>query len=122
MAALRAEDYSAYYTILDNMKKKAGTSGELAPAYSEVAVPVAKAMNKFVNEDYRQALDGLLPVQGSLWRMGGSIAQRDLIEWTLLEVAIRAGEEKIAQSLVNERLSSKPDSHVNARFLGHIEA
>ena len=122
MAALRAEDYSAYYTILDNMKKKAGTSGELAPAYSEVAVPVAKAMNKFVNEDYRQALDGLLPVQGSLWRMGGSIAQRDLIEWTLLEAAIRAGEEKIAQSLVNERLSSRPDSHVNARFLGGIEA
>ncbi len=79
-------------------------------------------MNKFVNEDYRQALDGLLPVQGSLWRMGGSIAQRDLIEWTLLEAAIRAGEEKIAQSLVNERLSSRPDSHVNARFLGGIEA
>jgi hypothetical protein len=54
--------------------------------------------------------------------MGGSIAQRDLIEWTLLEAAIRAGEEKIAQSLVNERLSSRPDSHVNARFLGGIEA
>ena len=52
---------------------------------------------------------------------GGSIAQRDLIEWTLLEAAIRSGEEKIAQSLVNERLSSRPDSHVNARFLGGIE-
>ena len=85
-------------------KKKAGASGELAPAYSEVAIPVAKAMNKFVNEDYRQALDGLLPVQGSLWRMGGSIAQRDLIEWTLLETAIRAGEGKIAGN------TSSPDN------------
>ena len=46
-------------------------------------------MNKFVNGDYKAALDGLLPVQGSLWRMGGSIAQRDLIEWTMVEAGIR---------------------------------
>jgi hypothetical protein len=77
-------------------------------------------MNKFVNGDYKAALDGLLPVQGSLWRMGGSIAQRDLIEWTMVEAGIRAGEKNVAMSLVNERLSSRPDSVINARFMGDL--
>ena len=57
------------------------------------------AMNKFVNEDFKEALEGLLPVQGSLWRMGGSIAQRDIIELTTAVAAIRAGEKNIALSL-----------------------
>ena len=42
--------------------------------------------------------------------MGGSIAQRDIIEPTTAVAAIRAGEKNIALSLINERLSSKPDS------------
>ena len=74
-------------------------------------------MNKFVNEDFKEALEGLLPVQGSLWRMGGSIAQRDIIELTTAVAAIRAGEKNIALSLINERLSSKPDSFINAKLV-----
>ena len=45
-----------------------------------------------MNEDFKEAL-GLLPIQGSLWRMGGSIAQRDIIELTTAVAAIRAGEK-----------------------------
>ena len=52
--------------------------------------------------------------------MGGSIAQRDLIEWTMVEAGIRAGEKNVAMSLVNERLSSRPDSVINARFMGDL--
>ena len=120
MSALKANDCPAYNSILENMKSRGQGNSELAPAYNEVAVPIAEAMNKFVNGDYKAALDGLLPVQGSLWRMGGSIAQRDLIEWTMVEAGIRAGEKNVAMSLVNERLSSRPDSVINARFMGDL--
>mgnify|MGYP006255308285 FL=1 len=64
MSALKANDCPAYNSILEKMKSRGQGNSELAPAYTEVAVPIAEAMNKFVNGDYKAALDGLLPVQG----------------------------------------------------------
>ena len=120
--SLTANDHFAYQSVLNNIKSKANTDNELAPAYREVAQPIVEAMNKFVNEDFKEALEGLLPVQGSLWRMGGSIAQRDIIELTTAVAAIRAGEKNIALSLINERLSSKPDSFINAKLVETVAA
>lgn len=60
--------------------------------------------------------------EAKLWRMGGSIAQRDLVEWTLTEAAIRAGLRDVALSLTNERLALKPGSAVNRHFLEAAEA
>ena len=54
------------------------------------------------------AVDGLLGAEAELWRVGGSIAQRDLVEWTLTEAAIRAGQRDVALSLANERLALRP--------------
>ena len=68
-----------------------------------------------------EMLDRLLPVEAELWRMGGSIAQRDLIEWTLTEAAIRSGQRNIALSLANERLALRPDSVVNRQFQEQAE-
>lgn len=42
-----------------------------------------------------------------------SHAQRDVIERTILEAAIRAGNKTIAESLVQERLSHRPNSTYN---------
>ena len=49
--------------------------------------------------------------------MGGSNAQRDVIDWTLAEAAVRAGERDIALSLAHERLATRPESAPNRRFL-----
>lgn len=117
MAALRAGDRAAYQTVLDGMKRSAAAGGELVPAYRDIAIPVSEAMADFVDRDYIAATDGLLNVRAELWRMGGSIAQRDLVEWTLTESAIRANQRNIALSLVNERLALRPESVVNRHFL-----
>ncbi|MEM9359398.1 MAG: tetratricopeptide repeat protein [Pseudomonadota bacterium] len=122
MAALRAGDTSAYGTVLEGMERSAGLGGELVPAYRDVAIPIAKAMGRFVDKDYVGAVDGLLPVEAELWRMGGSIAQRDLVEWTLTEAAIRAGQKDVAIALSNERLALRPESVVNKQFLQEAEA
>ena len=116
MAALRAGERAVYETVLANMKRSAASGGELVPAYRDVAIPAAEAMACFVDGDYAGAVDGLLTVQPNLWRMGGSIAQRDLIEWTLTEAAVRAGKRNVALSLVNERITLRPASPVNQRF------
>ncbi len=121
MAALRAGDRDAYDTVLAGMKRAAAAGGELMPAYRDVAIPTAEAMTCFVDGDYAGAVEGLLPVEANLWRMGGSIAQRDLVEWTLTEAAIRSGQRNIARSLANERLMLRPDSAVNQQFLERAE-
>ena len=64
----------------------------------------------------------LLPARADLWRMGGSYAQRDLIDWTLAEAAVRAGQRDVAVSLAHERLGLRPESAPNQRFLAEAEA
>ena len=49
---------------------------------------------------------------------GGSHAQRDIIDWTLTEAAIRGGMTGMAEALANERVALKPHSPVNRDFLG----
>lgn len=117
MAALRADDRAAYEIVLAGMKRSAAAGGELVPAYRDVAIPIAQAMADFVDGNYAGAVEGLLRAEADLWRMGGSIAQRDLIEWTLAEAAIRAGQRSVALSLANERLALRPESAVNQNFL-----
>jgi hypothetical protein len=76
----------------------------------------------FVRGEYGDALEGLLGTRTQLSRMGGSIAQRDLIEWTILVAAIRACARNTALSLANERLAFRPESAVNNRFLEQARA
>jgi tetratricopeptide (TPR) repeat protein len=121
MAALKAGDRGAYETVLAGMKRQAAAGGELAPTYASVAVPIAEAMACYVDGDYAAAVEGLLPVEANLWRMGGSIAQRDLVEWTLTEAAIRSGQRNVALALANERLAMRPASVVNRRFMERAE-
>jgi hypothetical protein len=64
----------------------------------------------------------LLPARFNLWKMGGSHAQRDVIEWTLAVAAVRAGQHDIALSLAYERLATRPESVPNRRFLRQAEA
>jgi tetratricopeptide (TPR) repeat protein len=122
MAALKAGDRGAYETVLAGMKRRAAADSELAPTYRDVAVPIAEAMACYVDGDYAAAVEGLLPVEANLWRMGGSIAQRDLVEWTLTEAAIRSGQRNVALSLANERLAMRPESVVNQRFMERAAA
>jgi hypothetical protein len=50
-------------------------------------------------------LDELLPIRERVHEFGGSHAQRDAVERTLLEAAIRASRTDLALALVSERLS-----------------
>lgn len=50
-------------------------------------------------------------------RFGGSHAQRDIIDWTLTDSALRAGHCSMSEALAHERLALKPHSPVNREFL-----
>ena len=122
MTALRAGQGVAFESLLHKMREKAAQGAELAAAYRDLAVPAVEALAHFTAGHYRDAVEGLLAVRADLWRMGGSIAQRDLLDWTLNKAAVHARLPDVARSLTNERLSLRPDSAINRYFHEQAQA
>jgi tetratricopeptide (TPR) repeat protein len=122
MTALRAGERAAFDTLLASMETSAAASGELAPAYRDIGLPVVDALAKMAKGAPGDALEILLPVRPHLWRMGGSKAQRDLVDWTLLVAAVNAGNRPVAMALANERLAARPGSAVNQHLLEKAQA
>ncbi len=81
-----------------------------------IGLPFCRALQAFARGDYASAVDQLLPIRYRTHRLGGSHAQRDIIAWTLLEAALRAGRYKLARALANERTALKPTSPQNWKF------
>lgn len=73
----------------------------------EVIVPLCEAFAALVEERFHEAargLDALLPV---LRRVGGSAAQREVVEETLLYALVSAGRCDAARRLLDSRLDRK---------------
>ncbi len=76
----------------------------------DIGGPLCRGILAFADRDYAQAVNLVAPVRAIAHRFGGSHAQRDVIDLTLIEAAIRAGEAELAWSLTQERLAARPDS------------
>jgi hypothetical protein len=72
---------------------------------SAVGLPVCRSLLHFGRGSYDEVLDDLMPIRTRVHEFGGSHAQRDAVERTLLEAAIRASRTDLALALVSERLS-----------------
>lgn len=83
---------------------------------ADVGMPLINGFIAFHAGDYRKAITLMRPVRNIAARFGGSHAQRDVVDLTLLEAALRAGENALAQSLVAERAAAKHDSPLVALF------
>ena len=70
-----------------------------------IGLPVCRSLVQFGRGEYRSVIADLLPIRTRVHRFGGSHAQRDAVERTLLEAAMRAGRLELASALVSERLS-----------------
>ena len=84
-------------------------------------VPLIEVFAAFWRGDYQAAADHLYGVRYIANSFGGSHAQRDIIDWTLTEAAIRGGLTDLAEALAHERLALKPHSPVNRAFLARAE-
>ncbi len=104
------------------MRETAASNAESAACYREVGVPLIEGLMAFHRGAYGQAVDVLQPLRFDLWRIGGSKAQRDVVDWTLTEAAVRAGLRDVALSLANERLALRPRSAVNRNFRSRMTA
>jgi tetratricopeptide (TPR) repeat protein len=117
MSELRAGQIAAFERRLQVMRETATDGTELGAIYRDIGLPIVEGLMAFHSEAYTQAIEHLLRARFDLWKMGGSNAQRDVIDWTLAEAAVRAGQRDIALSLAHERLAMRPESVPNRRFL-----
>lgn len=67
---------------------------------AEVVGPIAKAFGAFAREDWTTVVTALLPVMAEHERVGGSRAQRDLVEYTLTTALLRQGRTEEAGRLI----------------------
>ena len=62
----------------------------------------------FAGGDYAHAVEAILPVRHDAVRIGGSHAQRDIVNLTLIAAAERSGQWRLARALLAERGRSAP--------------
>ena len=87
---------------------------------SAVGLPASQAVIAYAEGRDGDVVDTLLPIRGTFQRFGGSHAQRDALQRTLLESAIRSGQLDLARALVSERLSVRPTSVYGAQRLAMV--
>jgi hypothetical protein len=121
MAELGAGDGSAVERRLTWMRTTAASGLEAAACYRTVGLPLAEGLTAFSRGAYEQAAWHLHPVRLETVAIGGSHAQRDIMDLTLTEAALRGGLRDMAIGLAHERLALRPHSRVNQAFLQRAE-
>ena len=72
-------------------------------------VPVIfRAMNAFAGSDYAACVRHLAPVLDEVVRIGGSHAQREIVEDTFIVALMRSGELPQARAILDRRLHRRP--------------
>ena len=73
-----------------------------------VVPEICRAAEAFAEENYAKCVRLLEPVAAEVVRIGGSGAQRDIVEDTLLVALMRNGDADKARALLDERLHRRP--------------
>ncbi len=109
-----------WHDDLNDLEQRAITQGEnshtLGIISREVSVPVIRGIRAYAEDRFEDCLNELEAVRPVLNRFGGSNAQRDVIDQTMLSAAIQGGLKTRGLFLANERLSRKPNGPIARRF------
>jgi len=96
MAAIGSNDSSALETILTRLRSGSGkTDG--------VLTKISEALDAYGHGDWQRAIDLIANKADELVRIGGSGAQRDVFEHTLLSAYLRAGRADDARAWLASR-------------------
>jgi tetratricopeptide (TPR) repeat protein len=78
------------------------------PIARAVVLPLVRGTVAYASGDYAGALDHLEPVDGQIHRVGGSHAQWELFEETMVACQLRLGRVDDAARLLRRRLAFRP--------------
>ena len=118
LAFAGAGDAESTQKFVDRVKAQGDKGDDLS---REMVLPIALGAAAFAAGDYDEAADLMGPTYPMLARIGGSHAQREVFEDTLLETYIRAGRYDEAKAMLDERLSRR-SSVRDTYWMGRLEA
>ena len=96
--------------VIDAQRSAMEGDGDNADYTREVGHPATLAIQAFGRGRYAECVELLRPIRHIAHRFGGSHAQRDLLDQTLIEASRRAGLEALTTALVNERVALRPQT------------
>ena len=102
------------------LERNAAGSVETAQWIRGIGLPLIQGFTAFWRGRYQACIEALHPVRFVANSFGGSHAQRDIIDWTLTEAALRADLPDVAKAFVHERIAIKPHSAVNREFVRRV--
>ena len=105
VAADRAKEQQE---VLDAQRAAMESDSDNAEYTREVGHAATRAIQAFGQGRYAECVELLRPIRHSAHRFGGSHAQRDLLDQTLIEAGRRAGFDALSAALINERVALRP--------------
>ncbi|AID33887.1 peptidylprolyl isomerase [Mesorhizobium sp. SEMIA 3007] len=96
--------------LLEAQREAMHGGGDNVAFTRDVGHPLTLAIKAFGEGNYSEAVHLIRPIRAIANRFGGSHAQRDVIDLTLIEAALRAGDRALAGALTAERSMARPDS------------
>lgn len=88
--------------------------------WRDVGIPAAEGMVAHARGEHDTAARQLASVRSTLWRVGGSHAQRDLFEQLLLDARLRSGDWQAARRTLEHRRQWEPDSPILQQRLQEV--
>lgn len=85
-----------------------------------VGAPLLRGLIAFGHGRFDAATLLIAPLRASASRIGGSHAQRDVIEQTLLAAAARGSDKSVGRHLVEERRRAKPGTALTEHWAGRF--
>lgn len=105
LACIAAEDNDTLAAVTAEIEERAATGR--SPA-GDVVPRIAKGLTAYARGDWAGAIEVLEKVLPETVRIGGSRAQRDLVENTLIAACLKAGRAEQAKRLVAAHTERRP--------------
>ena len=86
----------------------------------EVGLPLMRGLLALSRGDADSAAEILFEVRRAARSLGGSHAQRDLIDQTLMAAAARGGRRALGRALINERVMAKPVTPLTRHWIEEL--
>jgi len=103
MAFVGADRQADATRLLATQARALQVDGDNAQFLCDVGRAATQAVHAFGGGRYAEAVQLLRPLRSKAYRFGGSHAQRDVIDLTLIEAAARDGQQLLADALKRER-------------------
>ncbi|MBP5998393.1 MAG: tetratricopeptide repeat protein [Azonexus sp.] len=121
MAFVGAQRPDAIAAVLETQQVVMQGSDDNEAFTREVGHPLTLAIKAFGQARYDDTVRLIRQVREIAHRFGGSHAQRDLLDLTLIEAALRAGRRPLATALCAERLTTRGHSPLTRQLLARTE-